>query len=487
MKRRMFWLCIGLLVLATPVHAQTYGGFERWIDNLRLFFSSGDRQVTLALEIRERELASALSNFQAGNNASALKNLANAQNTLQQVQTRVSLSTVDAVKNSTVSVIQTLSNQSELSEDLAIHLLEEEKTYLAAQLIETTYEFCRKLATEDYYLMLQEERCNPETAPESLSKEMVQLKEIQEQAFIQLMLNIRSCIDDPGTCDCEHNVEPAQQARCEKMVALAVRCEYQDDENACQELEAIRPTPESGFAESFVPAFLRNMFRARENIINYDIEKSDVPEECYNENDRPECEQYRHMKETQARCWNKDGTFNEAECGGQEARTPTMQESTPQCYDEDGNFLKAKCGTITMVTNKEGLVNYIIETEITHIIETFENMSEQHTIDINGTLGQTENHQEQITVIEQQMEQIENRIVERVFAPGTRDTGSQTGTTVIESEGGSSGDSTSDVSTHVIEGGGDGSGGDLTPKVSTHVVEGRGDSSSGDLTPEVST
>ncbi|GAJ19696.1 unnamed protein product, partial [marine sediment metagenome] len=187
--------------------------------------------------------------------------------------------------------------------------------------------------------MLQEEECNPDTAIPGLEEELKELKKLQEELFVKLMLDIRSCIDDPGTCNCEDVSDTSEKAKCEKMIALAVQCEYKDDQEACSQMLSLRPP-----AESFVPDFLIDLFRKKSYMIDYDIEKSDVPPECYNENTKPECEQYRHLKEISAKCWDKEGNWDEEECGGPKEKEVTMQESIPQCYDENNNFLEEKCG-----------------------------------------------------------------------------------------------------------------------------------------------
>ena len=172
------------------------------------------------------------------------------------------------------------------------------------------------------------------------------------------------------------------------MVALAIKCEYKEDETSCSELKTMEPKQGDNFAESFVPDFLKNLFKEKSYMIDYNIEKSDIPPECYNENDKPECEQHNSMKES-ARCWDKKGNWLEEECPGPKNKETTMQEAIPQCYDENDNFLEEKCGKITMVENEDGMINYIIENELNGIIDGLENKSTQNTIDVNESLGQT--------------------------------------------------------------------------------------------------
>jgi len=377
-KGMVVLLLLGILLISPLVQAQTYSGFNKFTNNIKMFFSSGDKKVMLALEIREKEVNSAIENSQNQNEKDAIKNLERAHKKLQIVQEKVSLNTSEEIKTSVDEVMARLNKEENLSDKFEDYILEEEKTQLTTELTEKTFEYCTELAKEDFALVLKEEECNPDTAPKGLEKELEALKDLQLRMFVQLMLEIRSCIDDPGTCNCEANVDVKQKARCEKMVALAIKCEYKEDETSCNELKAMEPKSGDGFAESFVPDFLRNLFREKSYMIDYDIEPSDgVPEECWDYNDKPECRQYDHLKETKDD-WDEYGNFIGKRPKDKE---PTMRESIPQCFDEEDNFLEKKCGKITIVKTEEGLTNYLIEKEIDKVIEAFENKSAQHTID----------------------------------------------------------------------------------------------------------
>jgi len=419
-------LLLSFLLVLPLLNAQEqvkkYSGFDRFVDNVKMFFSSGDGKTMLALEIREKEVNSAINNFQNGEDEEGVRGLERAISRLQLVQEKVSPNSAEAVNENIEKLTIKLTEAKNLSEKFERYILEEEKTQLTAELTEKTYEYCKKLSQEDYGLFLKEEICNPSTASLGLEKELQELKDIQEKAFVQLMLSIRRCIDDPGTCNCDENSDMIQKAKCEKLVALAVKCEYKDDENSCVELESMKPVPGDGFARSFVPAFLTNLFNDRNDLIEYGLEHSDgVPEECWNENDKSECEKYAKLKED-GLDWDEYGNYIgtqrgkiRATKGIKEPSVPTMEESIPQCFDNESNFLKEKCGKITLVWNEEGLINYIIGNEIDKVIETFENASEQHTIEVRGEEGKNN------TVIEvkEEINQINNQIVEITYAAGT--------------------------------------------------------------------
>jgi len=415
MKRELILLfLIGILLflplISAQEKAQTYSSFDRFIDNVKMFFTSGDDKVMLALEIREKELNSAITNTENGNNEKAEKNLERARERLQYVQKEVSNNTAEDVKANAEKMIEKINQEENASDDFNLNLLEEQKTQLTAELTQKTYEYCKELAKKGYQEMLKEEICNPKTAQKGLEKELTDLKDLQERMFVKLMLEIRSCIDDPGTCNCENNLDAEEKAKCEKMVALALNCEYKDDESSCNELKSMEPKKGNGFAESFVPDFLMNLFKEKESkMIGYEIEPScGVPEECWDKNDKPECKQYEHLKETSAD-WDEYGNYigHERECDKQML---TMKESIPQCFDENSNFLEEKCGEITMIKNEKGLINYIIGKEVEKVIDKFENASMQNRIDVSGTEGKTI-----LNEVKQEIGQINEQIAERVI------------------------------------------------------------------------
>ncbi|PJE81760.1 hypothetical protein COU58_00340 [Candidatus Pacearchaeota archaeon CG10_big_fil_rev_8_21_14_0_10_32_42] len=450
-KRGLILFLIGILLISPLIlaeeQAQTYSSFDRFIDNAKLFFSSGNNKVNLALEIREKEVNSAIENAENKDIENAEKNIQRARNKLLIVQEKVSVNMTGEVKESSEEIIKVINEKKELHESFETYILEEEKTKLTAEFTEKTYEYCKELSKEDYNLMLNEEECNPNTAQEGLEKELENLKDLQERMFVKLMLEIRSCIDDPGTCNCDNNLDIEQKAKCEKMVALAVKCEYKNDETSCVELEAMKPAPGDGFARSFVPDFLMNLFSGRNDLIEYGLEHSDgVPEECWNENDKLKCEKYAKLKED-GFDWDEYGNYLgtqrgkiRATKGIKEPSIPTMEESIPQCFDDGGTFLKEKCGKITIVWNEEGLINYLIGTEIDNIIDEFENKSEQHLMEIrggwmmvegkwvvdpgqksngNGTIDNGNQTQNKVWEIKQEMNRIQNQIAERTYAEGT--------------------------------------------------------------------
>jgi len=130
----LFVISISLLLVTMPlVSAQTYSGFNRFTDNVKLFFSSGDNKANLALEIREKEVNSVLNNLE--NDKENIKNLERTRNKLLIVQEKVSVNNADKVKTNVDELKDKINEYQNLPEEFETYILEEEKTKLTAELV----------------------------------------------------------------------------------------------------------------------------------------------------------------------------------------------------------------------------------------------------------------------------------------------------------------------------------------------------------------
>ena len=129
---------LGILFVSPFVLAQeqvqNYSDFNRFVDNVKMFFTfSEDGKVALSLEIREKEVNSAIVNIKNENNEGAEKNLENAWEKLQLIQEKVSLNTAEEVKENSYEIKNRIIQEGNLSEDFEVYILEEEKTGLTAE------------------------------------------------------------------------------------------------------------------------------------------------------------------------------------------------------------------------------------------------------------------------------------------------------------------------------------------------------------------
>jgi hypothetical protein len=126
-------LLLGILLILPFVQAQTYSGFDRFTDNFKLFFSFGDNKVRMVLEIREKEINSAMENFKNGYEKDSSKNLEKAWKQLQIVQKKVSPNTAEEVRESVSAIMILINKEENLSKEFDVYILEEEKTGLTAE------------------------------------------------------------------------------------------------------------------------------------------------------------------------------------------------------------------------------------------------------------------------------------------------------------------------------------------------------------------
>ncbi|MBU1043870.1 Atg14 domain-containing protein [Candidatus Parcubacteria bacterium] len=139
-KDILILLFLGVLLFPSSALAQeqirAYSGFERFIDNAKMLFSFGDKKVVLALDIREKELNSAIANTKNGNSEGAELNLERAKKRLQYVQNKVSKNIADDVKTNIDETINRINEEEDLPDNFETYILEEEKTQLTAELVD---------------------------------------------------------------------------------------------------------------------------------------------------------------------------------------------------------------------------------------------------------------------------------------------------------------------------------------------------------------
>ena len=253
-----------ILFISMPiVSAQTYSGFNRFTDNVKLFFSSGDNKVRFALEIREKELNSAMYNAQLGNNEEAVKNLESAISKLKIVQEKVSPDTAEEVKINTAEVENRLRESTEIdlnsSDSFEKYLAEEEKTRLSADLSQKVFNYCEELATQNLDLMLNDEKCSSYSWMNDKVEQSIEQKKGEDLTKIKEQVSI--CTNNPKECNCEDISLASEKANCENYKALAVKCEFQNEDSACKEIDKIgevqdseRESYEKEIIEKYLPA-----------------------------------------------------------------------------------------------------------------------------------------------------------------------------------------------------------------------------------------
>ncbi|MFH1565784.1 MAG: hypothetical protein ABIB98_01085 [bacterium] len=139
-KNIMVLLFLGVLLFPSSALAQeqirAYSNFDRFIDNAKMLFSFGDKKVVLALDIREKELNSAIVNIRNGNSEEAELNLERAKKRLQYVQNKVSKNIAEDVKTNIEETINRINEEKNLPDNFETYILEEEKTQLTAELVD---------------------------------------------------------------------------------------------------------------------------------------------------------------------------------------------------------------------------------------------------------------------------------------------------------------------------------------------------------------
>ncbi|MFH1889262.1 MAG: hypothetical protein ABIJ58_00070 [Nanoarchaeota archaeon] len=262
MKREVFVSLSLVVILLLSNFASAYSFVGRAVDDAQISLSGGDKKAVNAIDAREKEINDAIENIKNGNTEEAIKNLERAKEKLEIVREEASSDISEEVKTSTGEMIQKINENKnvnpEVSSYLNEYLAEEQKTQLSADLSEKLFNYCEELSKQDYNLMLQDEKCNSDNAPKWLENKVSDNLNAQEKVSAEKMLEIfTTCISNPQGCDCSEIPIASEKAKCEKGKALSIRCEFQNDETACKELDKMDIIP------SKLPGFLKAIFNQK--------------------------------------------------------------------------------------------------------------------------------------------------------------------------------------------------------------------------------
>ncbi|HLE06705.1 MAG TPA: hypothetical protein VI790_05090 [Candidatus Nanoarchaeia archaeon] len=406
-------LLIGLLLtpsIANAQELQKYSFFSRLIDGFRLFFSQGESRVDLLLEIKEKEINSAIVNAGEGNFNEAIRSLDNAKNNMQSVQGLINLNNTQKITSSVNKTINQLI-KIDLPKEFNDYLIDEQVTGSSAELISKTYKYCKELALKDYNLMLSDELCNSNTASDIIKSELKNLEQSHNESISRITSTINECVNNPSECDCSH-LTGIEQINCNEVASLALKCEYQDDETSCSKLRA------EGF----------NII-TNQTMIN-------------NETSEPS------MKDSIPQCYDAQGNF----------------------LNHCGKVIRViRNGLVNYLIEQE--LNQTIETLIDNTIDVngLINQTKQEIIELNNTIatrtfapGTWETNNTEV------LNGTGNLTNDTVIVEGnnTSDSNPEISNVVIEGNG--TGDLTPEISNVVIEGNGTGN---VTPEISNVVIE----------------
>ncbi len=225
--------------------------FDKAIDEVQLRTSSGEEKAKKALEIKEERLAEAsvmVDSSKADNAKDALLLAAEASKVAQaEIAPDLENETNEKVRKA-ATLLTSIRNRlpgegwEDVEAALETQLDEEEKTRIALIVSKSRLSYCDSLAKQDFALMKSDPQCDIEKAPKWLrGKVEGEFREREDNARRQIINSVSVCIIDPKKCDCSQIPVAKHSQDCEVKKALAIRCEYENDNAACAELSEGKP------------------------------------------------------------------------------------------------------------------------------------------------------------------------------------------------------------------------------------------------------
>lgn len=263
---------------------------DKAVENINLAVRSGEKKVEYAVAMKEEKIAEALLMTDADKPNAAGAALIRAKDVSEVIEDEVGFELADGVYQSaevSKELLEFMKGKLPTEEEwqsvmslVNSQLTKEEKIKIASTLVKKIANYCDGLAKLDYELMVQDKHCDPSQAPEWLQDYInEEIRKRQKEAEKMMVDMINTCIKDARQCECDKIPVKSERKECEKNTYLAVKCEFDMDLSACEELDKIGvKAPES------MPDFLKPIF---EETLSRLIEKKKkdmfakfAPKEC---------------------------------------------------------------------------------------------------------------------------------------------------------------------------------------------------------------
>ncbi len=320
---------------------------DKIVENTQLALKSGEDKAAYALQVKGEKIAEAALMTKENKSKEAGTALEKAGELAGVIEKEISPALESLAKEETAfsnellaAMKKDLPTWREVNALVEQQKTNEEKIQVAMEMSKKIGGYCEQMAMQDYDLMIKDDYCNPDNAPEWLrDKIKTEMTDREEEAKKEMVSQITTCINDPRQCDCSKIPVAKHRNDCEKNTALAIKCEYEQEMAACDELSKQPIVPED------IPSFLRPLF---EQTVTELIAKKEkemfakfAPPECVEAgvSTREDCEKIMKEKygEPPAEC-QKEGQF----IGEKECNQIMIQKFNipPECIKSDGVLMR---------------------------------------------------------------------------------------------------------------------------------------------------
>lgn len=312
---------------------------DTFIDDITIASKKGSEKAEAAMKVKNERIAEAgamVEKQNAGAAVTALENAGKAGGLVEGNKFSPSLAndTEENVKKS-IATLEALKAKlppgglEGVEKAINAQMTQEEKIRAAKDFIKTIGDYCDALSYEDYELMQEDETCNEDKAPDWLKEYIDEdLKKREDNARVMIIDQITTCVLSPRDCDCGRIPVRRHQNECEVNKDLAIKCEYENDMEACSKLDEKELEPPED-----IPPALRGIF---ESTLKEAIAKKE--KEMFAKFRPPECADV----ETPRQCYdimtNLYGTPPECEGLSEEECFEEMEKRGPPPEGERHDF-----------------------------------------------------------------------------------------------------------------------------------------------------
>ncbi len=267
---------------------------DKAIDNLRVNLAPEEGKALVAIEVHNERIAEAeeLVETEEIEPQYIEEAISEAEKNIKIVQEEIIPEVNEEVKDSTKISVEVLTDIKEKVPEEALarienainrQIVEEKKTEITAEITSKVNQLCTELIelVGLEKAIEQEPRCNPdfENSPKWLKRKVsTDYKDFDDAAKQKFFEEMSICFNDPRECRCNEIPIKSFSNTCHKIIPNVIKCQFEQDEQACSTVEEISKNTQEMFEE--LPVDLRieleEFFRSKEE----EAFENFAPREC---------------------------------------------------------------------------------------------------------------------------------------------------------------------------------------------------------------
>ncbi len=224
---------------------------DKTLDDLRISLANEENKASVAIGVHNERIAEAKYLADKGDDPRFVKTIQEAHDKIKFAQREITPEASEEIADSSKKSLEVLTDlkerlpdESNIENAIDQQIVETKKAEIVAEITTKIDQLCNKLVElvglEE--AIAQEPRCDPDykNSPKWLRRKVEnEYKDFDQRAKQKFFTEMENCFNDPRQCRCEEIPIKSFSNTCFKIIPNVIKCEYEQDEEACQRAEEI--------------------------------------------------------------------------------------------------------------------------------------------------------------------------------------------------------------------------------------------------------